>query len=85
MSSKATCPVSTAEVKRVFSAQTSDRHFPSLLDPDACLSTLDRDRGSEGIVHGGALWGVGGVVGGGGAEEVLNHDGGLQDEVVVVS
>lgn len=80
---KATCPVSTAGVERVFSGGTSDRRL--LSDLDVCLLTLDRARGTEEMVHVGVpLWGVGGVLGGEAFVEAVDRGDGFQTEVKAV-
>lgn len=78
----ATCPVSIVGVERVFLGQTTDQHFPLLLDLDVCLSTLAQGHGTEEMVHVGVLWGVGGVLGEVADVEAAIQDDGFQDGVV---
>lgn len=61
-----------------------DQGVRLLLDLDVCLLTLDRGLGTEEMVHVGALWGAGAVLGGEADVEAVDQDDAFQNEVVVV-
>lgn len=71
-------------VERVFSGGTLDQDVRLLLDLDVCLLTLDRGLGTEEMVHVGALWGAGVVLGGEADVEAVDQDDAFQNEVAVV-
>lgn len=69
--------VSIVGVEMVFLARTL---APLLLGLGVCLSSLDRGRGTEEMVHVGVLWGAGGVLSGE-AEAEAEVEAAYQDDV----
>lgn len=70
-------------VETAFSEQTSDQHFPALLDLDVYLSTWARGHETEEMVHEEVLWGGGDVLSGEALVEAEDQDDAFQNEVVV--